>query len=282
MSTINFFRARITQHPHPEWLLDWFYSLLYWLAFLLVLEPGNLYRASHLAQMPSFTHEAIRILVAALLGTICTPVLQLMAQRFPIVLPFSGRHILLHLGCVLGLALGLILLSCLLAAWIFAHEWVPTLAAIHKEIVGNYLLLVYAIVGYAVIIQISYVLRYSNVPPISLAGATYLTRIEVKSRGKLMFVEVSDIDWIETQGNYLALHVGTEVHLIRETLIKFTAQLEANRFVQVHRRVVVAISRIKNIQPLTNGDSILLLTTGCELRASRRHREEILKLWRGD
>jgi len=52
-----------------------------------------------------------------------------------------------------------------------------------------------------------------------------LTRIEVKSCGKLMFVEVSNIDWIETRRNYLALHVGAEIHLIRETLIKFTAQL---------------------------------------------------------
>lgn len=282
MNKINFLLTSVNSFARSKWLIAWCYSFLYWMIFLLVLEPGNLYRALQFSQTLSFLHEAIRIFVAALLGTSCTPVIHLINQRVPLLAPFNWRHIALYVASIMGLALGLVITSCFFAVWLFEHQWFPTLLEIRTELIGNYLLVTFAIFGYVAIIQLTEVMRRTTIPQKTSTTNSLLTRVEVKSRGKLMFVEVSDIDWIETQGNYLALHVGPEVHLIRETLVKFTAQLEVNRFVQVHRRIIVAINRIKNIQPLTNGDSTLLLTTGCELRASRRYREAILKLWRGD
>jgi two-component system LytT family response regulator len=57
------------------------------------------------------------------------------------------------------------------------------------------------------------------------------------------------------------------------------AQLDALRFVRVHRRLIVAIGRIREIEVVANGESILRLTDGRELRASRAYRKSIRQRW---
>jgi two-component system LytT family response regulator len=59
----------------------------------------------------------------------------------------------------------------------------------------------------------------------------------------------------------------------------FAGRLDPDRFIRVHRRVIVAIDRIREIQPLANGDSTLILHDGQTLRASRSYRETIRKRW---
>ena len=68
-------------------------------------------------------------------------------------------------------------------------------------------------------------------------------------------------------------------HLIRETLASFEQRLDPDKFVRVHRRMIVAIDHIREIQPLANGDSTLILHDGRELRASRSYREALRKRW---
>jgi hypothetical protein len=58
----------------PNWVREEAYGFLYWLAFLLVLEPGNVFRALQSGHELAFDHEAPRIVVAALLGTSVTPI----------------------------------------------------------------------------------------------------------------------------------------------------------------------------------------------------------------
>ena len=88
-------------------------------------------------------------------------------------------------------------------------------------------------------------------------------------------VEVASLDWIETQGNYQALHVGDTAYLLRETSASFAARLDPSRFVRIHRRFIVAADRIRDIEPLSNGDAIVRLTSGVELRQSRAHRRAL-------
>jgi LytTr DNA-binding domain len=67
--------------------------------------------------------------------------------------------------------------------------------------------------------------------------------------------------------------------LIRETLANFERRLDPGKFVRVHRRTIVAVGRIREIRPLANGDSELILHDGRELRASRSYREALRKRW---
>ncbi len=90
-------------------------------------------------------------------------------------------------------------------------------------------------------------------------------------------LELANVDWIETQGNYLALHAGPAVHLIRETSVRFEARLDPRRFVRIHRRTIVALDRIRDVAALSNGDASLRLNDGTELRMSRGFRDAVLE-----
>ena len=282
MANLHFIKQDRALRPLPHWVREHAYAFVYWLAFLLVLEPDNAVRAVRSGHALAFDHETLRITAAALLGASVTPVLLLLTRRFPVLGPDHWRHALVHAVGAGGLALGLVVASCFLAAWGFEGKWLPSLVEVYGEFVSNWLLLVYAIAAFTAIAHAAHFFHRSAGVKTATGTAKRLTRIPVKRRGRLTFLDPADIDWIETQGNYLGLHVGSVVHLIRETSRRFEAQLDAGRFVRIHRRVIVAVDRIRDMQPVANGDAMVRLVDGCELRASRRYREAIRQKWSGE
>jgi DNA-binding LytR/AlgR family response regulator len=100
-------------------------------------------------------------------------------------------------------------------------------------------------------------------------------RGRVNTRGRIDLVRLDTVDWIESQGNYLALHLGGATHLVRDTLTRLEPQLDPARFVRVHRRAIVRIDRVDAMAPLSGGDAELRLTTGARVRVSRAHRERV-------
>lgn len=107
----------------------------------------------------------------------------------------------------------------------------------------------------------------------------YLERLVVKSAGRVFFLRVDEIDWVEAAGNYAKLHLGKESHLIRETMNGLEAKLDPNKFLRIHRSTLVNIDRIKELSPLFSGDYSVLLKTGAELTLSRNYRDRLLDLF---
>ena len=101
------------------------------------------------------------------------------------------------------------------------------------------------------------------------AKSNYLDRLTIKSHGKVFFVKVEEIDWIESEDNYLRLHVGKQSHLLRGTLSSLEAQLDPRKLVRIHRRVIVNLDRIKELTPWFNRDYHVVLHDGTELMLSR-------------
>lgn len=106
----------------------------------------------------------------------------------------------------------------------------------------------------------------------------YLRRIPVKSARDTALIWTEQIDWIGSAGHYLTLHVGGERHLIREQLSRLEAKLDPERFVRIHRSVIVNVDRIKSLRPLFNGDHVVVLKNGRELNLSRTHHEKLMRL----
>ena len=111
-------------------------------------------------------------------------------------------------------------------------------------------------------------------------GEKGLERIVLKSTGRVRFVDVPDIDWIEAAGVYVNLHVGDSTHLHRATLGGLLEQLDPRRFVRVHRSAAVNSERIREMRPLNHGDYQVILRDGTELRLSRSYRAEVER-WLG-
>jgi two-component system LytT family response regulator len=100
-----------------------------------------------------------------------------------------------------------------------------------------------------------------------------LDRLVVKSSGRIYFVRTADIDWCEAEGNYVRVHVGSQEHLVRETMNRMEAQLDAAQFVRIHRSTIVNVDRIQELRSSFNGEHLVLLRTGTRLTMSRGYRE---------
>jgi two-component system LytT family response regulator len=100
-------------------------------------------------------------------------------------------------------------------------------------------------------------------------------RLVVKSAGRVYFVRLEEVDWIEAAGNYVRLHVGREDHLLRESLSGLESRLDPRRFVRIHRSTIVSLEHIREIQPGFHGDHVIILRDGTELALSRSCREKL-------
>jgi two-component system LytT family response regulator len=106
----------------------------------------------------------------------------------------------------------------------------------------------------------------------------YVQRLTVASGGRIQFISVADIDWIEAEGNYARLHVGRRVYDVRETLQALMEKLDPREFIRIHRSTIVNIRRIREVQPWFQGSHIVLLQSGEELRMSRYQRDAVERL----
>jgi two-component system LytT family response regulator len=97
----------------------------------------------------------------------------------------------------------------------------------------------------------------------------------VKLTNRVVLLKVEEIDFIEADGNYAKLHVGPKAHLLREKMHDLEAQLDPQRFVRIHRSIIVNLDRIKELHPHFNGDYVVVLEDGRQLRLSRSRRENL-------
>jgi two-component system, LytTR family, response regulator len=104
---------------------------------------------------------------------------------------------------------------------------------------------------------------------------SYLTRLMIKDAGRMTLLKVDDIDFIEADGNYAKLHAGRKAHLLREKMNDLEGRLDPAKFVRIHRSIIVNLERIKEMHPHFNGDYIVVLDNGRQLRMSRTRREHL-------
>jgi len=112
-------------------------------------------------------------------------------------------------------------------------------------------------------------------PAVAADPAAFPRRFLVKGDGQMYFVAVNDIDWVEAYGNYVRLHVGKTVHLIRETLGNIERKLDPSRFARVHRSSIVNLDRVARMDLWGAGDYVVLLKDGTKLKLSRWYRSRI-------
>ena len=99
----------------------------------------------------------------------------------------------------------------------------------------------------------------------------------LRSGGRVTFMSVEDIDWIEAEGDYVRLHAGGNSHLLRETMKRLEQQLDPALFVRTHRSTIVNLDRIVELRPLFSGEYLVLLKDGTRLTLSKSYRDGVLK-----
>lgn len=105
-------------------------------------------------------------------------------------------------------------------------------------------------------------------------------RLIIKSAGRVIFVPMDEIDWIEAAANYIRLHVtGRQSHLFRQPISRIAERLDSSRFIRIHRSYIVNVSRIRELQPCNSGEFIVSLRDGKELPCSRTYRRALQALY---
>ena len=100
-------------------------------------------------------------------------------------------------------------------------------------------------------------------------------RLVVRSQGRVVFLNVADIDWIEAAGYYACLHVGSETHILRRSLLELGQDLGDEKFVRIHRSIVVNLDRIRGLELQSSGEYEVVLRSKVRLRLSRRYRKRL-------
>jgi two-component system LytT family response regulator len=105
------------------------------------------------------------------------------------------------------------------------------------------------------------------------SAETHISRLAVKTSEKILFVAVNDIDSIESAGNYVVIHVGKENHILRETLNGLETKLPSKKFLRISRAAIVNLERVKELQPMFKGESVVILKNGRTIPTTRSARE---------
>jgi len=110
------------------------------------------------------------------------------------------------------------------------------------------------------------------------AQQEYLDRIIIRADGRITFLHTREIDWIEADDKYVHLHTGKGARMVRQTLAAIEGQLDPKKFLRVHRSAMVNVDRIKELQPLFNGEHSLILDDGTRLTLSRKYKDKLFEL----
>jgi two-component system, LytTR family, response regulator len=109
-------------------------------------------------------------------------------------------------------------------------------------------------------------------------GGDRVERLVVKAAGRISFLNVEEIDWIEAADTYVRVHVGRESHLVRGTMTALEATLNPKKFLRIHRSTIVNLQQVKELQPLFHGEYLVTLRNGTQLTSGRSYRAKLQPL----
>jgi two-component system LytT family response regulator len=102
-----------------------------------------------------------------------------------------------------------------------------------------------------------------------------IDRLPIKSSGQVLFLKISEIDWIEAADYYACLHVGSKTHLLRRSMSELERDLDQAMFCRIHRSTIVNLERVRSLKLGADGEYEVLLENGTSLRMSRGYRKQL-------
>jgi two-component system LytT family response regulator len=113
---------------------------------------------------------------------------------------------------------------------------------------------------------------------------TMPSRIAIKAKGRILFIDPADVVTVEAQGNYVLLRRMSGTDLLRESMSAAEEKLRPYGFVRIHRSVLVNASFVEEIHPWTTGEYVLRIKGGKQFNVSRTYKKNlhsITPLWFG-
>jgi two-component system LytT family response regulator len=118
----------------------------------------------------------------------------------------------------------------------------------------------------------------SEGPTGRVTRSPHLNRLVIKCRGRVFFIRVPDLDWVQAYGDYVRLHTGERSYLLRRTMNEMEARLDPRAFARISRSAIVNLDRVREFQPLSRGEHRVRLAGGQELKLTRSYRSKLESL----
>jgi two-component system LytT family response regulator len=96
-------------------------------------------------------------------------------------------------------------------------------------------------------------------------------RLLVEQGERAFFVSTEEIDWVESERNYLLIHAGEKTYTVRGTLDAMEERLDRNAFVRVNRSSMVRLDAVRELQKWFHGEFKVILKSGATLTWTRRY-----------
>jgi two-component system LytT family response regulator len=96
-----------------------------------------------------------------------------------------------------------------------------------------------------------------------------MERVVIRNEGQVQVLPLDTIDYIQAQDDYLCFVVGKNKHRKQQTMSELEAQLDANRFVRVHRSFLLNIDRLAKLELYSKDSWLAVLKDGQQLPVSR-------------
>ena len=106
-------------------------------------------------------------------------------------------------------------------------------------------------------------------------GTPSIERFTVRGRKRIYFVDAADVQWIESEGDYVALHDGEDAHLVRKTMKELEERLDPDCFLRIHRSYIVNTDYVEELRPMDHGTYRLIMTAGTPLKSSRGYSDNV-------
>jgi two-component system, LytTR family, response regulator len=101
--------------------------------------------------------------------------------------------------------------------------------------------------------------------------------VKTESKGKLLKINLADIDFIESMKNYMAIHRGGQKTLVYTSMKELEDHLPKKQFIRVHKSFIIPISRITGIE----GNIVRLKNVTAEILIGENYKAELMEIIRG-
>jgi len=114
-----------------------------------------------------------------------------------------------------------------------------------------------------------------------LSAKSWPEKLSIKDGSEIQFIRVADIQWVDAAGDYMCIHASGKTHIMRITMKQLEDMLNPEQFLRVHRSTIVNANGIIRAQTLNNGEFLLTLESGQQLKVSRSYRDKVKHLMGG-
>lgn len=115
--------------------------------------------------------------------------------------------------------------------------------------------------------------------PLPSAQEKRPSRLTLKSQKRISFVEVAEITYIESEGNFVKIHTREGMKVGNYTFKQLQELLDPQKFVRIHKSFMVNTDHIQYLEPHFHGDYFVFLKGGHKLKLSRSYKESLARLF---